>query len=149
MMLAYSAPPHSARQRALDVATLPQRSALLASIQARAVRVWWCVGVIQTGSGDGLQIKFDRDSQTDQCRLDQMLLLVQADWLPTMSSPSCPPPQPHLDSLRKYTYGKHIVNKVEALLAAQAAQAEESIAAAATAEPATAMPLPVAVAAEQ
>lgn len=79
-----------------------------------------------------------------------MLLLVQADCLPTMSSPSCTPPQPHLDSLRKYTYGKHIVNKVEALLAAQAAQAEASTGGAASKPAATtAMPLPVAVAAEQ
>jgi hypothetical protein len=29
--------------------------------------------------------------------------------------------QPHLDTLRKYTYGKHIANKAEALMAAQAA----------------------------
>lgn len=67
-------------------------------------------------------------------------------------------PQPHLETLRKYTYGKHIVNKVEALLAAQA-QAEAASAAAgagAAAEaaaampmPAAPMPMPVAVAAEQ
>ena len=28
--------------------------------------------------------------------------------------------QPHVEQLRKYTYGKHIASKVEAMLAAQA-----------------------------
>ena len=43
-----------------------------------------------------------------------------------------PCPQPHLDALKKYTYGKHIVTKAEAMLTAQAA-AEEAAAAAAAA----------------
>ncbi|EFN51026.1 hypothetical protein CHLNCDRAFT_28462 [Chlorella variabilis] len=40
--------------------------------------------------------------------------------------------KPHLDALKKYTYGKHIVTKAEAMLTAQAA-AEEAAAAAAAA----------------
>ncbi|KAI7838204.1 hypothetical protein COHA_007998 [Chlorella ohadii] len=56
--------------------------------------------------------------------------------------------QPHLESLRKYTYGKHIVNKVEALLAAQA-QAEAGPTAAAEPGAPMPLPLPLAVAAEQ
>lgn len=39
-----------------------------------------------------------------------------------------PPVQPHLETLRKYTYGKHIASKAEALLAAQAA-AEQGVSA--------------------
>lgn len=58
------------------------------------------------------------------------------------------PLQPHLESLRKYTYGKHIVNKVEALLAAQA-QAEAGPTAAAEPGAPMPLPLPLAVAAEQ
>ncbi|PRW20331.1 pumilio-like protein isoform A [Chlorella sorokiniana] len=57
--------------------------------------------------------------------------------------------QPHLEALRKYTYGKHIVNKVEALLAAQVQAQAEAGAPAAAAEPAAALLLPVVVAAEQ
>lgn len=59
--------------------------------------------------------------------------------------------QPHLEPLRKYTYGKHIVNKVEALLAVQA-QAEAGAVLplpTAAAEPAGGLPLPVSIAAEQ
>jgi hypothetical protein len=44
----------------------------------------------------------------------------------------CPVLQPHLEQLKKFTYGKHIVSKAEALLAAQA----EAGAAAEPAEPA-------------
>ncbi len=62
--------------------------------------------------------------------------------------PNFPSLQPHLESLRKYTYGKHIVNKVEALLAAQA-QAEAGPTAAAEPGAPMPLPLPLAVAAEQ
>ena len=84
-----------------------------------------------------------------QCGNNAHLLSQSSHLLPP--SPPSPAPQPNLDSLRKYTYGKHIVNKVEALLAAQA-QAEAGAALpspTAAAEPAEGPPLPIAIAAEQ
>lgn len=75
----------------------------------------------------------------------------------TSLDPPPPPPalvQPHLESLRKYTYGKHIVAKVENMLAQQAQQeaAEAAAAAAAAAsegqQPALALQVPAAAGAE-
>ena len=55
-----------------------------------------------------------------------LAMLPLACWLRQSPPPPFSPAlQPHLDTLRKYAYGKHIAAKAEALLAAQAAAAAE------------------------
>jgi pumilio RNA-binding family len=147
-------------QRALEVASQAQRAALLAAIKVRdSGRSWPVSGrasrAIRGPAHDALaSVCHAADCL---CMLDVSLACtimagcaaaMCRKWPPWVilhfASPSTPLllivpcfvstllEQPHLDSLRKYTYGKHIVNKAEAMMAAQAAEEQGASATAAS-----------------